>query len=223
VSADPPDLPWPADPCLDRLVRALTADGSADELADRPAAQAMFRDSRRRPRRRFAFSISTAAAAVVLTGGIAAAYGAVLPAPVQHIAYRMLAVIGVPDAHHTSPSVSTRPGATVIPSSAPSSASPSAAPVQGTNTARILALAAARARIPADGDDVLSGRLTRGGRAEPGARVRLFERVHGLPGWRAAGSAVTDRKGDVTLTVHQLTSNASFRLTAPGGWPASPW
>lgn len=101
MSADVPDLDLaePADPALDGLVRALTADGTADELAGRPAALAMFRDSRRRPRRlRLAVSMSTAAAAVVLAGGLAAAYAAALPAPVQHIASRMLGSIGVPDA-----------------------------------------------------------------------------------------------------------------------------
>lgn len=59
----------------------------------------MFRDTRRRSRRlRFASAMSMAAAALVIIGGIAgAAYAAVLPAPVQHIAYRMLGRIGVPD------------------------------------------------------------------------------------------------------------------------------
>jgi hypothetical protein len=220
VSADPPDLPGPPDPSLERLFRALTADGSADELAGRPAALAMFRDSRRRPRRRFYFSMSTAAAAVVLAGGIAAAYAAVLPAPVQHVAYRMLAGIGVPDTHHPSPSASAGPGGTVSPSAAPSSVPPSAAP--SASTGQHLVLVAAHARVPADGGDEFSGRLTRGGRAEPGVSVQLFERVGARPGWQAAGTAVTDPKGDVTLTVGQLTSNASFRLTAPGGTASPP-
>jgi len=230
VSADPPDTFGPPDPSLDRLIQALTADGSNDEIADRPVALAMFRDSRRRLRRRFAYRMSTAAAAVVLAGGIAGAYGAVLPVPVQHIAYRMLAAIGVPDAHRPSPSSGARPGASVIPPTASASVSPSvsrsvspsAATTQGTNAPRILVLAAARARIPAGGDDVLSVRLTRGGRGEARVRVRLLERVAGLPGWRAAGSVVTDRRGDATLTVRQLTSNASFRLTAPGGADSRP-
>jgi hypothetical protein len=77
-------------------------------------------------------------------------------------------------------------------------------------------------RIPAGGGDVLSGRLTSGGRAEPGVRVRLLERGDGRPGWRAAGSAVTDRQGDVTFTVQHLTSNAAFRLAGPKGAASPP-
>jgi hypothetical protein len=232
VSADLPDLPGLADPSVDRLIRALTADGSADELADRQAARAMFRDSRRRPRRRFSFPMSTAAAAVVVAAGLASAYAALLPPPVQHIAYRFLDGIGVPDAHHPS----TRPSAATMPSTTSNSAV-SASPVQtgsgltGTPTpnpaqnlvpAQDLVLAPAYARIPADADDVLSGRLASGGRAEPGVRVRLLEHVDGVPGWRYAGRAVTDRRGDVTFTVQHLTSNASFRLTGPKGATSLP-
>ena len=76
MSAEPPDLPGPTDPSVDRLIRVLTADGSADELARRQAALTMFRDSRRRPRRRFSFPMSTAAAAVVVVAGLASAYAA---------------------------------------------------------------------------------------------------------------------------------------------------
>jgi hypothetical protein len=242
VSADPPDLPGPADPSVDCLVRALTADGYADELADRQAALAMFRDSRRRPRRRFSFPMSTAAAAVVVAAGLASAYAALLPPPVQHLAYRFLDGIGVPDAHHPSP----RPNAATIPSTvSPSTASPSTAsksavsaspvrtgsgltrtptpnPTQDVIPAQDLVLASAYTRIAADGDDVLSGRLAAGGRAEPGVRVRLLEHVDGVPGWRYAGRAVTDRRGDVTFTVQDLTSDASFRLTGPKGATSLP-
>lgn len=232
MSADPPDLPGQADPSVSRLIRVLTADGSADELADRQAALEMFQDSRRRPRRRFSFPVSTAAAAVVVAAGLTSAYAALLPAPVQHIAYRILDRIGVPDAHHPSAS----PSAAMIPSTASNSAV-SASPVQtgsgpaGTPTpnpaqdlipAQDLVLASADTRIAADGSDVLSGRLTAGGRAEPGVRVRLLEHVDGIPGWRYAGRAVTDRRGDVTFTVQHLTSNASFRLTDPKGATSQP-
>jgi hypothetical protein len=247
VNADVPDLD-PAelpDPALGGLVRALTADGTADELAGRPAALAMFRDSRRRPRRlRFAVSMSSAAAAVVLAGGIASAYAAVLPGPVQHIAYRMLGSIGVPDTHWPGPSSgpsSTVPRVAASHPSAPSAPAiaacgcqtpgskpgPSAGPGPGTRTAAPnLTLAATLTRIPANAGDVFSGRVTAGGSAHPrpeaGVRVQLSEHVASGPGWRAAGSAVTDGNGDVTLTVVHLTSDASFRLTGPGGAVSSP-
>ncbi len=232
MSADLPDGPGPGDPSLDVLVRALTADGSAGELAGRQAALAMFRSSRRRPpRRRLAFPVS-AAAAVVIAGGIAAAYAAVLPASVQHMAHRVLGPAGVPDAHHSSLSAS----ATSIPSTtaksasaaAPTAQAPATAPAPpraacrcqsgkpGQHTAPALVLTAAHARVLAGGGEVLYGRLARGARGEPGVRVRLLERAAGR-GWAVAGSAVTDRHGDVMLAVSHLTSNASFRLTAAGG------
>lgn len=240
MSADPPDLPdlpGPADPSLDLLVRALTADGSADELAGRQGALAMFRDSRRRPRRRFSFPMSTAAAAVVIAAGLGSAYAALLPPPVQHLAYRFLDRIGVPDAHHPSapPSAATIPSTTsktAVPaapipaSSGPASSGPARTPtpkpVQEPVTVRDLVLAPTFTRIPADGDDVLSGRVTAGGRPAPGVKVRLLEHVAGGPGWRYAGQAVTDRLGDVTFTVQDLTSNASFRLAGPKGATSPP-
>ena len=232
MSADLPDLPDLPDlgasgvPALQGLVRALTADGTADELAGRQAALEMFRDTRRRPGRlRLAFSVSTAAAAIVLAGGIGAAYAAALPAPVQHIAYRMLGSIGVPDTHRPAPPSST-PG--LAASAPPVTPAPAATPCPcpasrpGTRTAQDLVLAAAQAQIPADGGDVFSGQLAPGGIPAAGVRVRLFEYAADRPGWRVAGSAVTDRDGDVTLTVSQLTSNAAFVLAAPGGAVSPP-
>ena len=162
---------------------------------------------------------------MVLAGGIGAAYGAALPAPVQHIAYRMLSRIGVPDTHQPEPS-SGPPGATAsIPAtvSAPATAGcPCPASRPATGSAPDLILVAAWTQIPADGDDVLSARLAPGGRPAAGVRVRLLERDASRPGWRVAGSAVTDHDGDVTLTVSDLTSNAAFRLAAPGGTVSPP-
>jgi hypothetical protein len=224
VSTDLPDLTEPHDPALEGLVRALTADGTASEMAGRDAALAMFRTRRRPPRRRgFAMSVSSAAAAAVLAGGIGAAYAAALPGPVQHIASRMLGRIGVPDTHRPAPAgpgaaatatVPAAPSATAgcpCPASHPGASAPGASAVPG------LVLMAAQAKIPAGAGDVLTGRLAQGGRPEAGVRVRLLEHAGNGPGWRAAGHAVTDRSGDVTLTVRRLTSNASFRLVAPGG------
>jgi hypothetical protein len=265
VSTDRPDLTEPHDPALDGLFRALTADGTAGELAGRTAALEMFRDSQaepprfrphqvqpgrlrqghlrqghlrqghlrqdtrprrlRPPRFRLAVSMGTAAATLVLAGGISAAYAAALPAPVQHIAYRMLGRIGVPDAHPSAPAASaSRPAAVVAPTtSAPATAGcpcPASGPASASSPD--LTLAAALAQIPAGGDEILSGRLASGGRSEAGVRVRLFEHVAGQPGWRVAGSAVTGASGQVTLTVDHLTSNASFRLAARRGTVSAP-
>ena len=246
MSGDVPDfdLAEPADPALNGLIRALTADGTAAELAARPAALAMYRDSRRRPhRRRFAVSMSTAAAAVVLVGGIAAAYAAALPAPVQHIAYQMLGSMGVPDIHRAGPSSGSSSGrpqlaATIPPASAHGSAPPrSSAPASpvpaspgcpcpagtpGSGVTPTLVLTAAQAQIAADGDAVLSGRVAAGGRPEAGVRVRLYERPAGTSDWWQAASGVTDSRGDVTLTVPGLISNAAFRLADPQGAVSAP-
>jgi hypothetical protein len=239
VSADPPHLTEPRDPALEGLFRALTADGTAGELAGRQAALEMFRDSRRRDldprRRRLASSAGTAVAALVLTSGIAAAYAAALPAPVQHIAYRMLGSIGVPDTRGPAPSPGARsPGA---PSSGPprlaapappgpSAPAAAACPCQrggpGADAAGNLVLTAARAQIPAGGNAVLAGRLAPGGRPEAGVRIRLLEQAGGGTGWRDAGSAVTGRNGGLNLTVPHLTGNASFRLAGPGGAVSPP-
>lgn len=226
MSTDVPDLTEPADPALDGLIRALTADGTARELAGRQAALEMFRGSRGRPRRhRLAVSMSTAAAAVVLAGGIAAAYAAALPAPVQHIAYRMLGTIGVPDTPRSAPGSGARSSgtphlaATIPPAHRTSAAATCPCPTgsPGTAAAPNLTVVAVLTRIPANAGDVFSGRLASGGRPEAGVRVQLFEHVANGPGWQAAGSAVTDHNGDVTVTVTHLTTNASFRLAGPGG------
>ena len=236
MSTDLPGVTEPHDPALEGLFRALTADGTAGELAARQAALEMYRTSRRRPRRlRLAFSMSTAAAAIVLVGGISAAYAAALPAPVQHIAYRMLGSIGVPDAHRAAPSSGTpRLAATIPPASSARGSAPSRSPAPASSApasprcpcptgkpvagaASNLVLSAAQAHIPAGGDAVLSGRLAAGSRPEAGVRVRLYERAAGTSGWRVAASGVTDGRGDVTLTVPGLTSDAVFRLTGPRG------
>jgi hypothetical protein len=178
--------------------------------------------------------MSSAAAAVVLAGGLAAAYAAALPAPVQHIASHMLGSIGVPDTPQPAPSSSASSSgarssgaphlAATIPPTRPTSAAtcPCPAGSPGTAAAPSVVLAAVRARIPAGGQVVLSGRLAAGGRPEAGVRVRLSEDIVNGPGWQAAGSGVTDGNGAVTQTVTHLTSNASFRLDAPGAAVSAP-
>ena len=236
MSTEPPELTEPRDPALRSLVRALTADGTAEETAGRQAALEMFRASRRRPRRhRWAVSVSAAAAALVLAGGTAGAYAAALPAPVQHIAYRMLGSIGVPDTKQPAPSPgapapnapkSGVPGLAASTPPRPSAHATTACPCPGggpaAGTAGNLVLTAARARILAGGKVVLAGQLTSGGRPEAGVRIRLFERAGAGPGWRKTGTAVTGSGGAVTLTVRHLTSNASFRLAVPGGAVSPP-
>jgi hypothetical protein len=95
--ADDDDLAqWRDDP----LVRALTAGGSAAELAGEDAAVAAFRAAARRPRRRHIGRLGTGATtivvAVALSGGVAAAYTHSLPEPLQSVAHGLLGPVGVP-------------------------------------------------------------------------------------------------------------------------------
>jgi hypothetical protein len=109
VSTGLPDEPDShREPGLEHLIRALTAGGDPRELADRDAAAAMFRASirpasgrLRRWRPRLPLHPVRAAVAAGVTAAVAgttaAAYAAVLPAPVQHIAHSVFAPLGVPD------------------------------------------------------------------------------------------------------------------------------
>jgi hypothetical protein len=218
-------------------------EGQVPPAGHRPAAirqRARLRLAAPRARVRLA-----AATAAVLVGGFAsAAYAAVLPAPVQHMAYQAFHVLGVPDSHHGSASTggpngaSGQPGPNRVGSagshSAPShGASPggagtprppggaqSPAPTAGTGTAAVTASATA-AQIPADGSDTIDGQLTRAGAALPGVTVKLWERPAGQLNWTLAGQATTGSTGDVAIGVASLTTNATFRLTDPDG-PVSP-
>lgn len=126
------------------VVRALIAPGTAAELAGEADALAAFRAAVPvRPRRRYLGRVgvggSAAAVALVLSGGVAAAYTSSLPAPLQRAAHSALGVIDVPAAHKSSPKVSGNsshgvPGVTSTPSSPAAGGagtpSPSATPSQ---------------------------------------------------------------------------------------------
>jgi hypothetical protein len=125
-----------AEPGLDRLVSALTADGDATELVARQSALTMFRTLRatpaagagatgtaapgtpgptvpasvRKPRARVL--VATAALVAIGTAATVAAYAAALPAPVQQIAHNVLAPLrplGVPAAPPPGPVVAQPP------------------------------------------------------------------------------------------------------------------
>jgi hypothetical protein len=107
----------PAGPGIARLLGTLTSPAAPGELAGEQSALAMFRShdapaasaaadglASRRPSGRAwhlrvlrPVHIAVATTAVVVGGFAAAAYAAVLPAPVQHIAYQAFHYIGVPD------------------------------------------------------------------------------------------------------------------------------
>ncbi len=227
------------EPGLDHLIRALTADGFPHELAGRDAALAAFRAASREKHRRPRFApprglrmptrLSTVAAALVagVTGVTAAAYAQALPAPVQHIAYSVLAPFGVPNSQGpVSPAPSrAAPGST--PGSAttgghhtasPSPSSPHPTPsASAAKAGSALVLTVGRVRLPAAETDAISGKLTHRGQPEAGVRVRLLEQVAGSPGWRQAGNGVTGPRGRVRFGALRITRNAVFRLAASGG------
>jgi hypothetical protein len=180
------------------------------------------------------------AGVIALSGGMAAAaYAAVLPAPVQDLAHRVLGFAGVPDAHHqhhagplrgpghhASPGRSgTPPGGQPNPSRAakPSSsarasgspaASPSSSAAAGT---AVLSASASSAVIAAGSQPVIDGQLTRSGTGIAGVTVTLIERVAGQLTWHVAGTGQTTSGGDIAITAPPLAANAAFQLRTPGG------
>jgi hypothetical protein len=229
-----------AEPGLDRLLRTLASAPAGDELAGEQAALAMFRENSRpaaRPARpagvRLRHRLGVAAVATIaLVGGFtAAAYFAVLPAPIQHIAYSAFGAIGVPDAHHgkhgAGPATETGhqrksgPGrghpspsaGASTPSGKPSRSGSPPSPGQPQLTA-----AAVSAQINAGTGATIDGRLTgKSGRAMSGVTISLMERTASHQGWQLAGQATTSQQGNVAVTVSSLTTDAQFRLTDSSG------
>jgi len=164
--------------------------------------------------------------ALAIASGLAAAFAAagfaaVLPAPLQHIAYRVLGFAGVPDARPGS-------GRAVSPRSPgaggpwPSPASPAGSVRPGTPrtpaAARSPALTAvtAPARIPAGGNVVITALLAARGRGLAGRQLRLLELAAGQREWRLAATARTGAGGRAMLVLARLTVNASFQVAGPG-------
>jgi len=270
MTSDLPDETGSLDPGLDQLFRTLTAGPVPGELAGEHDALAMFRANVRPPvssapaRGRFGRSaagsarsargpfwsparwgirVAAATAVVVVGGTAAAAYAAVLPAPVQHFAYTVFRFAGVPDTshghgaapqggpeHHTgtatghstpSPGQSNQaPAGSNSASSAPSapgSASPTASSSPSAVTGLwLLSATAASGEIPAGSQAVIDGQLTRSGAGVQGVTVTLLERLAGHMRWQVAGTAQTNADGNVAESVADLVANALFRLTVPG-------
>ncbi|HEX3706591.1 MAG TPA: hypothetical protein VHV76_08175 [Mycobacteriales bacterium] len=127
----------------DPVFRALTGPATEAELAGEAEALAAFRSTRpARPRRRFAARIGTsgtvAVATLALSGGVAAAYTASWPAPVQKVLHAALGGIEVPPPsphhhHHKSGGSSSTPQ---VAAPAPSVASTPAPTAEGSGTPR---------------------------------------------------------------------------------------
>ena len=237
-------------PGVDRLFRTLTAGGTSAELAGEHDALAMFRTNVGPPAgpaavpagfapstRVFRFPVrwgvrlAAVAAAVAVGGTAAAAYAAVLPQPVQHLAHSMLGFAGVPDRQGGSaPGTSGRQGRqphqqphpalalstpAMTPSGSPAGATGTASPTPGAGEL-LLSATAASVHITAGSGAVIDGQLMRSGAGVQGVTVTLVERLAGHAAWRVAGSGPTTSDGNVAVSVPALTANAVFRLAVPG-------
>jgi hypothetical protein len=215
---------------------------TAPILAGRPGAEPK-RSVIRAFRRPVGWGMKLAAAVVIVLGlaMAAAAYTAVLPAPVQLLAHQVLGFVGLPPPrhhghvtpplshrHHSSPSghsVSspdrTAPAhSTPPPNPSPSahkSATPGASPSPSAATGpALLSASASSAEIAAGSQVVIDGQLTRPGAGIQGVSVQLIERLAGHPFWHLAGTAQTTADGNVAVTVPVVPANAAFRLRVPG-------
>jgi hypothetical protein len=229
----------PREPGLDHLISVLTADGHPAELAGRDAALAAFRAASQSPRRAprrsplgrmpARLGAVVAAGAAALAGVTAAAYAQALPAPVQHIAHTVFAVVGVPNSQpqqagtghsgRTTPAAgqASTPGSASRGAGCPCPATTSATPSPTTTTAHVtLTLSAARVLVPAYAVDVFTGRVTGHGRPAAGVTVQLLERSAGSATWRLAASGKTGPHGRFRLLTPRLTATSAFRVSGPG-------
>jgi hypothetical protein len=117
----------------DPIVRALQAPGTPEELAGELQALAAYRRVMT-PRRgarlagRFGAGATILVVGIGLSGGVAAAFGRVLPSPIQQVAHHLLGPVGVPAPHHHA----VRAATTSAPATVTPSTTPSAGPAQPT-------------------------------------------------------------------------------------------
>ncbi len=226
------------EPGLDRLLAALTAEGTPEELSRRDVALAAFRASAQdraatRPGRRprgsrlpwprpglaFPRLAVVAAAVVIAVAGVAtAAYNQVLPGPAQDAAHSVFASLGVPDNHSSG-----APSAAVVPSSSAAVSNTSSPPAGTTVDSLRLTLAASRIRVDPGSVVVFSGRVTGGGRpAAAGTHVYLVERLAGTAGWKVVATGATGPDGAFSIASPPLTQSGVFRAAEPGGAHSTP-
>jgi hypothetical protein len=195
--------------------------------------------------------VALLAATTLVAGFAAAAYAAVLPAPVQHIAYQAFHYIGVPDTGHRhtaggppGAANGTLPGgghrtapASVPPHPAPSVAgSRPATPQSGSPVGKVqpsasasisppgpavLSAQAVSSVIPAGTSATINGLLTNGGSPDGGTYVRLLAHVPGVPGWLFVKRLQTSAQGAVSFTTPVLRRNTWFRLADASGSSSS--
>jgi len=183
---------------------------------------------------RWGLRIAAAATVLAVGGTAAAAYAAILPNPIQHLAYKAFGFAGVPDAQQNHPGLS--PSVTSHAGSRPGhrKSAPTNTPAPGTSSGlhhspsprqsspaaaghEQLSASATGTEITAGTSVTIDGHLTRSGSSVAGTSVKLLERVANRHFWRIAGVQQTNSSGNVAVTVSLLKTNAAFVFVAPGG------
>ena len=104
---------------------------------------------------------------------------------------------------------SPRPGS-------PSPSSPGSPSPSPPAVGRIV-ITAAQTEIVAGDSAVITATLTTAGQPAPQATLSLLELAAGQDGWQQVARGKTSAQGQLTLTVPDLTTNASFRVSGPHG------
>jgi hypothetical protein len=78
-------------------------------------------------------------------------------------------------------------------------------------------ITAAQRQITAGGSVQISATFTRRAQAVTGVTLSLAELAAGKTAWHVVGQATTGSGGQAGFTASNLTTNASFRVTAPSG------
>jgi hypothetical protein len=193
---------------------------------------------RRRPRVLLSARLAAAAAAgfAALVGLTAAAYAKVLPAPVQKIAYSVLAPLGVPNSESHASNTSSVSSQSALPSAAaagsgaasaggacpcPGSASPTASVLGAGHYA--ITVTVASTQVQADASDLFTGRVSDRGHPAAHIRIRLLEQVPGSSGWRLVASGVTgDDKRDLPAGRPRRSQQRADHGDGYAARPASP-
>lgn len=200
------------------VIAALRGPASDEELRGFPAALTTYRGALapRRGRWLLTRTFGTGAAGVavgaLLTGGVAAAYSAHLPDPVQRVAHRLLGPLGVPEpARPASQRRPTRLTSAPGPTAARAMSTPQAAHHVSAPGQR-LTLTATVPVVPLDGSATVRGVLHAAGHREAHELAVLVGRPATDAAWRRVSAARTDAAGSVVLRVTGLRVNTQLRL-----------
>lgn len=203
-----------------RVVRALVAPPTAQELVGQDEACQAFRAAQRHTIRRGLRVVSgtgmtVAASSIVLSMTVvtAAAYTAVLPHEMQHVAHRLLHRIGVPDPHEEH--VAAR--AVTVP---PDHDTPTPKPVRAASPPPPVLLTHLVAQLVVVGSDARVALITRN--VATGATAILQTRSPDAREWTVTGRARVDAHHDAWTVIPRVPSSLELRWIVPDMRAASP-